>query len=475
MPSEKIRTRKKFVDRLEGAWILLDKARSFGEERENILHELLELTSELLSPGCEARVLEEVLALTEFIYYEHDHSGEIYRLRQGVQHLEAAIEEYSGHMSALDRAKLEYTLLGELLNLFLTGEQIPSGRVEHLYRLIEKGEELLKTIPEKETLLKAKCLISLGEALKEKAMVTEDSDSHIEAFENARDYCRKAISLLQNMDELDSKYFLGMAYRHLAVTFELEGDICSDKTERKQKYQQWQDFSHDAVQILSSLDEYAARAYALINLASSNTRFYEIEQHDPGNRQFLDASKTYLEQAIELFRTVKDYRGIGWSYYHLCENTRHRVERIQVLEPDQYSILLTDLESYANRAVAALRHTEDHLALGLAYTQFGIALNLAFLNSGESAKIKLETAVTAIQAGIKNLEKTGFYRGTGVALKSLAECQFAMWNQSTDVVYLSSAIQSLERGILSTATSLKEMQSLNRLYQLLLEQLNNLL
>ena len=475
MSIDKIEIRRKYSAQLDKAWVLLDKTRSFGKERETRLNELLQLTSQLLSPGHEARDLEEVLALTEFVYYEHDRSGEIYRLRQGVQYLEAAIEHYASHMDQLELANLEYILLGELLNLFLTGEQIPAGRVEHLVRLIQKAEALLRRIPKTATLLEAKCLIALGEALKEKAMVTVDLNTHVREFVRARECCQSAISLLKDVDKADSRYFLGMAYRHLAVTFELEGDITAQKEIRKRMYKQWQQFSYDAVQILSELEEYTTRAYAMINLASSNTRIYEIDQNDPSSRQLLEAGKNYLEEAIELFRKVKDYRGMGWSYYHLCVNTRYRIEQIKALNSDKYSILLNDLENYANRAVSTLKHTEDHLALGLAYTELGIVLYMAFLNTGESANVKLETAVTAFQEGIGNLEKTGFYRGVGDALKSLAECQFTLWKQRGDLIYLSDAIQSLIQGILSTATNLREGQSLDHVYKLLQEQLNKLL
>jgi hypothetical protein len=50
-----------------------------------------------------------------------------------------------------------------------------------------------------------------------------------------------------------------------------------------------------------------------------------------------------------------------------------------------------------------------------------------------------------------------------------------MWEQAKDMSSLSNAIHSLVHGVTWTATGLKESQSLTRAYELLHEQLSNLL
>lgn len=106
--------RRKHRDDLNEAWTLLDRARSFGSEKDTILESLNNLAAHILKESD----LKEVMALREFVQYELDKSGENYRLQQGVQHLESAIDAYAGYMSDTELAEIEYALLGELLNLF---------------------------------------------------------------------------------------------------------------------------------------------------------------------------------------------------------------------------------------------------------------------------------------------------------------------------------------------------------------------
>jgi len=465
-PFIKAQIRGKYNNQLNDAWKLLDYSRSFGKKRASILEELDKQSKMMLDTK-----LEEVLALREFVQYELDRSGEIYRLQQGTNYLEIAINEYFGYIDEVHLDELEYALLGELLNLFLTGDQIQGGRLAHLDQLIDRGEKLLKRIPSQQIVLKGKCLIALGEAYKEKSMITENPEKNNETYTSSRTRCEKAISLLKEREDWESKYLLGAAYRHLAVTYELEADG-SNEEERKSMYENWRNYSSRASQILQDLDENAVRGYALMNLSSSYTRLHEYEVHDQKKKELLETGKNFLKDAIKLLRDIEDHRGIGWAFVHFCENTRKRIE---LSDPNERSSLFEELESYANKAIAELRRVGDHLAQGLAYEQLGIALYKIFSETDLSAQVKLERAIMSLREGIKMLRKTGYYRGTGEASLWIGRCRFAMWKQNSDIKELLNAIQSFTGGIVSTAIGLKSSHSLEPLYRSLEEQLRKLL
>lgn len=176
-------------------------------------------------------------------------------------------------------------------------------------------------------LLKAKCLIAVGEAYKEKAMITKDKELYTNLYNKARQYCEDAIKVLDPIKHQDVRYLIGTAKRHLAVTYELEGDKQIDNKEiQMNSYKMWQRLSSEAAEILESINEDTVRAYALMNLASSFTRLCEFEVSNWRKKELLKEGKNYLEKSIPLLRCVKDFRGLGWAYNHLCENTCQRLK-----------------------------------------------------------------------------------------------------------------------------------------------------
>jgi hypothetical protein len=461
--------RERYEQELNEAWMLLDRARSFSKERKEILQRLSKLSAQLLK---EIR-LEEALALREFVEYELNKSGETYRLRQGIHFLERAIEGYRKYMSKEKLIILEYAFLGELLNLFLTGEPVPGERIEYLDQLIMRAEALLREIPRKEIITRARTLIILTEALKEKAMITVEPGKQIENYTRARKFGEEAISLLREIDSPESKYLLGAAYRHAAVTYELEGDIVTDENEREKCYKKWMEYSFKAVSILHEISEDAVRGYALMNLASSYTRLCEFEVKNKNKRRLLEEGKEYLEESIKCLQGVEDHRGIGWAYVHLCENTRQRIDLSR--DDHERSILLSELENYANRAIVELKQVEDHLAQGLAYEELGIALYLISMENEENGKIRLERAISALKEGVNKLKATGFYRGYSEAAFWLGRCQFALWKRTSNVNYVIESIHSLLDGIVQMATALKIQNKLENIYQLLETEIRKLL
>jgi hypothetical protein len=465
----KVIIRGRYEQELNEAWMLLDRARSFSKERKEILQRLSELSAQLLK---EIR-LEEALALREFVEYELNKSGETYRLRQGIHFLERAIEGYRKYMSKEKLIILEYAFLGELLNLFLTGEPVPGERIAYLDQLIMRAEALLREIPRKEVITRARTLIILAEALKEKAMITVEPGKQIENYTRARKFGEEAISLLREIDSPESKYLLAAAYRHAAVTYELEGDIVTDENEREKCYKKWMEYSFKAVSILREISEDAVRGYALMNLASSYTRLCEFEVKNKNKRRLLEEGKEYLEESIKCLQGVEDHRGIGWAYVHLCENTRQRIDLSR--DDHERSILLSELENYANRAIVELKQVEDHLAQGLAYEELGIALYLISMENEENGKIRLERAISALKEGVNKLKATGFYRGYSEAAFWLGRCQFALWKRTSNVNYVIESIHSLLDGIVQMATALKIQNKLENIYQLLETEIRKLL
>lgn len=465
----RITARRKQQNELDEAWILLDRARSFGGERQNILQQLDDLSSRMLGEID----LEEVLALHEFVRYELNRSGETYRLQQGVHFLERAIEGYAKYANKDELNVIEHALLAELLNLFLTGNQVPGGRLGYLDRLITRVEALLAKIQPRDSMARARALIVLTEALKEKAMITMECADQIGTYTKARSYGEEAISLLKDIDMSESKYLLGAAYRHTAVAYELEGDIATNEEKRRESYEKWRQYSSTAVDMLNEVGEDTICGYALMNLASSYLRLCVFEVSDSKKHQLLETGKGHLQESIKCVQGVEDHRGIGWAYMHLCENTRQRLDLSR--DENEKSVLLFELESSANSAIAELRQVEDHLAQGLAYKQLGIALYLAFENNREGIKIKLERAAAVLQQSVERLKATGYYRGAAEAFYWLGKCQFALWEQTSEVDYLAWAIQSLLQGIVSTATRLEEKAGLDQLYGLLNTQLRRLL
>ncbi|MFV9646004.1 MAG: SIR2 family protein [Desulfobacterales bacterium] len=466
----KVQFRKKYETELKQAWILINRARSFGAERHSILRELSKLSDKIV----QETDLDEVLGLNEFIQYEIDRSGENYRLQQGVQLVENALNEYSGYMGEVELAEIEYALLGELLNLFLSGNQIPGGRQAHIERSINRGEALLQRVSKlrDQDLLKARCLIALGDAVKEKAMITEDTTLYISTYTSARKYCEKATTILKKLNGPEVTCLLGTAYRHTAVTYELEGDNATNDEDRKELYQQWQQLSYMAIEILDSVSEDRVRGYALMNLASSFTRLCDFEPNNWKKKNLLEEGKISLIQSISLLQKVEDHRGLGWAYNHLCENTRRRLDLI--IDSDEKHTLLFDLEKHANKAIGELKRVDDHLAQGVGYEQLGISLYYVYKETG-TAHIKLERAIRAIKEAVNLLQKTGFYRGAGEAFYWLSKCQFSLWEQTGKHDDLLAAIQALTQGIISTTTGLNTKDNIVALYHSLEDEIQKLL
>lgn len=454
-------------DIIRRAFLLLDRSRSFGTRRSEIFKELDDLIA-LVSEGEPDSVL---LALKEFLAYEKDRSGETYRLQFGVSLLDnalASLEKSSTRPEAID---IELACLQEKINLFLTGNQIPGGRNRYLESAVSCGEKLLARMSMDQPLARAKCMVLLAEAFKEMAMVEREPRVHQVRNYEARKQGEAALAEIARLDATeDTMYLHGCAYRHLAVTYELEADALPDKTQGQRLYEKWRNYSSSAVRLLEEIGETTVRAYAMINIGSSYTRLADFEMACEKQLALYDESKPFLKKAIALFERVQEHRGIGWAYVHLCETGLHEIN----LAPERKNTSFQELESFANRAIAALKHGADHLGLGLAYQCLGVILYNVVRETGK-VDVKLTNAIRALKEAINYLEQTGYYRGAGEACLWKAQCHLSVWKQNQELSELVQAITELTRGATSTAIAVKVPSSLERLCHLLDGHLRELL
>jgi hypothetical protein len=469
-PFVEMRQRAQWEHQLNGAWRALDRARDFGESRISDLATLKEQIGRILANTD----LDECRALHEFTLYEIDRSGEAYRLQSGVQMLENAIARYAHWMTVDETIEFEYSYLVELLNLFLTGEQIPGGRMSHLDKLIEQGRNLYARIPHADILRRSRIGLVVAEALKEKAMVTEVRADNVALFGEARQICLDCIKVLSGNLTEEGCRLLGTAYRHGAVTFELEGDLQKDgDNQRRALYENWRKWSNESVQVLTSINEDRVCGYALLNLGASKVRLVNEEHNDTRKEGLLSESRADLEQGRAKLQKLDDARGLGWSYIHLCANLRESL-KLRFREEDK-APLLVELESAANRAVAMLKRGNDELAQGLALKELGDALYFVYCHSDSAGHIKLSRATAALNEAVQRLAKTGYYRGEGETYAALSKCHFASWKQSHDEDEFVRAFDVLVKGLLSTARDLGTTESLRSIYEKLDDQLQELL
>jgi len=418
--------------------------------------------------------LEEVAAIKEFVEFEIDKNRKHYSLKNGITHIEKAIGDYSRYMTDVELANIEYAYLKELLNLYFSSDQTTEGRLKHLNKLIERCEKLV-TKTRSQPLLHIRCLIALGEALKEKSFVTVETDTRKKTYNKARQHFEKSIKILKDkrkeLGHYDYYYLIGLAYRQLAVIFELEGDDADDDQEQYNLYVNWNKYSALAIEKLNEIGEDTVRSYALMNWSSSNDRLSQYEHSSKKNRKLNESTESLVE-SIHLLSQVEDHRGLAWAYYHLCENTRCRLELATELE-DRIKIL-SELQRYASNAVAEGKNVEDHLVLGLSNTKQGVACYYEFDCANTKQQDKLEEAIYYFKESIKLLEKTGYYRGAKEPYHFLSLCYYKLWEQTSTQEYLIKAIQALYDSIIYISTGLEKTKDLEIIYKFLNNEIRKL-
>ncbi len=325
--------------------------------------------------------LDEARALVEFARYEDNRGLETYRLVQGVALLEVALDSYSGDDGA--ETALNALLLTEYANLYLTGDEMPRGRMTYLDKLIGRARITLSRT-DLDPLAESQYCVALAQALKEKAMVTHEMREHRTLYMEARSLCDRASALASTDDDIPSTRVAAQARRHVAITYEMEADKTSAPRLKRQHIEQWHQNSDAAVPLAQQAGDDFLQAYALMNVASSHTRLALLDQTTSQKRDRLDLGKDHLAESLRLLEAVSDARGQGWVHIHLCENTELRAQ-LEIGDSQVRVMLLRELEHYANRALAHLKQLNDELGLALAYLQLGKALYMLHAASGHDS------------------------------------------------------------------------------------------
>ena len=449
--------RERGEEDIDALYNLLDQTRCFGKVRDNNLSEMKKSVEALY---CQYRV-DEILALKEFIYYENNKNGETYRLKQGIKYLENALENYSTFTKKKYICKLKYYLLNEYLNLFLLGDNIFSNKTEYLEKIVQMGDSCIKQLKKSDPELTIKFYLLIGEALKEKAMMSEVPESQRENVQKARKILETVVHSIGTKDDL--KYYLGIAYRHLAVTYELESDLSKDNKEREKCVTSWKDYSLLANQSLEKFNENTVRGYAIMNIAASNIAMIALFSNEDYKLQLIDEGLDYLRDSIQLHTDMDEYRGIAWSNIHKCKLLRLKVGNHKF--DMERSKIISEMEDSANIAVNNILRTDDLLGKGLAYQQLGVVLDLYDEYTEGNSDIKLDSSINILKKSVSILKNTGFFRGLTDSCIWLSEVLYKKWKKTGDIVYFVDAYNNLNLGLTSASENLNMFSKMEMIYE----------
>lgn len=462
--------RNKVESQIDKLYELLDGARSFIEIRNQKLGEIKSMTEDLHHEFD----LNELLALKEFINYEINKNGEVYRLQQGISYLENALSQSETFTSFTYLCKLKYYLLNEYLNLFLLGDNVLKNKIDYLDKIIDIGEMCIKRLKKSNNQLVVKFELLMGEALKEKAMLNMDSSLQVQNIDKARDMLNKAVSLVNNNKTKITcpELFLGIAYRHLSVTYELEADLSHDSKEREKCIENWKKYSLQANEYLKSLNENTVCGYAAMNIAASNIAMLQLHAKDDYKKKLIEEGINYLQISIQLHSEMNEYRGVAWAHLHQCRLLRMKLDNITIdMDIDK---LISQIEDSANIAVNNILKTDDLLGKGLAYQELGIALRLYYELIDASSDVKLESAKIILQKSVDLLKNTGFFRGLTDSCIELSSTLYKKWKKTGELSYLIDAYNNLNIGLTSACKNLNLTAKMEMIYEQLRKETNKI-
>lgn len=459
--------RKLGGNEIDRVFNVLDRTRCFSETRKLKLGDMKKETDILY----QQYPLDEVLALKEFVNYENDKNGEIYRLQQGIKFLEKSLSLFCSFTSYIYLSKLKYYLANEYLNLFLSGDNLLEDKSNYLDTIVSICEECAKRLKKDNPEFVVKAMLLMGEALKEKAMLNENPSLQKDNILKARTALENAIKLAPDLSM--ESYYLGIAYRHYAVTYELESDLLQNTTEREQCIKLWKEYSLSSYEKLKEYNENTVRGYATMNIAASNVAMLQLHLDKKYKTSLIDEGLKYLQEAIKLHLGMDEYRGLAWSNIHKCKLLKLKISHI-TKEKKLINVLIDEMEESANVAVNNILRTDDLLGKGLAYQQLGMALNLYDEYVDSSSDIKLESAISILQKSVNILKNTGFYRGLTDSCIGLSEALYKEWKKTDDMKYFVDAYNNLNLGLTSACLNLQMSSKLESLYQDLLTQTNKI-
>lgn len=418
-------TRLRHADSFARAWDLLDVCRSSARERGASLEQLKSLADKL----ADQTDLYEARALVEFARYEGNRGLETYRLVQGVTLLEAALQTHTSRLGASLETGLRLVLMREWANLFLTGDQVPGDRNEYLNRVVHLADETLATTLD--VMTEARLRVTVGEALKELAMVTHNATLQRRQYRRARAECDAVTEKLNGKSGADAIRLVAQAKRHAAITYELDADKEADEDRRRTSIEMWNLLSEQAAGLAAQVGDDSTSAYALLNAGSSQSRLTKFHGTSAGKRDALELGLRHLDTALPLLTALNDDRGQGWVHIHLCENTEQRA-RLAPAHSSARIQLLRELESHANHALAHLKHLEDHLGLTLAYLQLGKAIFMLHQEAGPdpASHVRLERASAVLSLALEMTSEIGYFQEATTTSRWLSRCLHNAWLNS---------------------------------------------
>ena len=447
-------------------WQKLEDARYFSDDRITALSQLSKEVCLISVPDAFERD-----AILKLCNYEADPGTQIFDLHEAVDLLKKALDKPS---QGLDNLELNFWYLRDSVTLFIFGHSLPKSRLEKIQKIIQEIINLQeKSKDVADAIFSARCSLLLGEALKEEAMITSLRETQDDLFKKSRAACYDAISHVKDSDGSRSALSIkGAAHRHLAVTYELEGNEGDTKEHRRALYREWLGHSKSATDLLKKCGEKRVRTYALLNLGSAVTTLASLEQEFDRRTEQLNLGRQYIKEAVSIFQKQQDFRGEGWAYVHLCDNIFKGLECVP--QSDRANVSL-EAELFASRAVDALRRTDDHLGLGLAYKQRGIALFQARDTTETTYIERIVLSKQFLEEAVNRLEQYGFHRWTGEAYLWLARCYSELWDTNAHTKYVFESVRFLTKGLLHSSAGLRSSANIKRINSYLLGELEKLL
>ena len=453
-PLEAIQIRHTHQNDFEKCWLCLHNARGYSKFRSHALQDMEML---LRGPLGVANTWERD-ALKELLAYENCGHLLVYRLRQAVAYLQKMLDEQEAYLDKEERANLTYRLIEEHLNVFLAVDAIPERRSTHLLKAIGLAERL-EEIATLNPIDKAKVCIKMGEMLKENAMLARDQEKQTRSLKDARGKLNIAINLLSKAKAHEEKYNLAVAHRHIAVTYELEGEITKSKPKRDTCYEKWRLHSEEAKKILRGLKEDSMSSYATMNIASSLTRIAAEEKGRPENKkEYLDRANKLLGTILKPLKKLDDHRGLGWAYYHICENLREQAK--DVIDEKEKLRMFSEIEAHAYYALIELRQTLDNQAIGLAYSQLGLSAYDFYYITGRKSDERLNEAFWALNQAIERIEHSLYYKATGETCDGLSRYYKELAKKTGMEENISKSIEWRMRAIANAANRLGTEETL---------------
>jgi len=462
-PLEVLEGRREIEPDLEHAWGLLDQVRSNRTKRATLIRDLRGRVSALAESE-----LGEVKALVSIVQQLDRRTPVLSRLSRACHQLEEAVATYRtfGNEELIHR--MELRLLRERLFLFLW-EYRSVVRLDMVRDICKRAERLADDM-EAHSFDRAKALIVAGEAYKERAMIAADPSEALHCHERGKNHLLEAIPILDARSDVESRYWQAIAHRHIAVLYELCGDLEVDTGRRKEAYRRWQSSSHKAIKLLTRRGAHRddrLLSYCYMNCGSSYTRLAQLEVDPSRKQELLEKAEKHVGKSLRLARAVKAPRAIAWAYVHQAE-----VKKARALVAEDMGIrgqLIQAMEDSASAALQELRYLGDYEASGLANQFLGESQMLQRYPSEADRVEGLGLAMEYLLDGLDKLENTSYYRAIIEVACDLSSCASSLADLLADpdeeeryrimaISYLTSALERTARALAYSPRKLKEIR-----------------